>query len=303
MKVSKNGNLYWRDYGDTSQMHYNVFALVHKVWATYGITNSYLQTLKIASEVARGLYLPPSLECMSPLFIKDISDVQKRVSNNIAGNRDSFIKPSYVVRYSGNRIAYYTYWVARHISTHVVHAFDVRILDTLHRGSRQVYTFRQNDPAFLYPVEEKVYRPYAKSRYKFRRLSSNNPVVFGWSLLGLHQDKIYLVTSRKDAMTLRTAGLASLWVSSEGEWHLFCEYGYYIESRCNEVVIVMDNDKAGRNAAFNIQKHKPWEAIYMPTGKDPDGFIFQTRGDYRSLRRILKATDQLQVPEPRKFKG
>ena len=171
---------------------------------------------------------------------------------------------------------------------------------------KDYHTYKQKDPCYYYSFIDcngrskmKLLRPFANSDYKWRTNIDKRDLfsIQGFRQADLTQRKVVLTSSMKDVIILRMLGITAY--ALHGEAYLPTdEFIAHLKTHHLEVVVMMDNDLAGRTAASKILKLDPIfsREVYIPHGlmlpnnkesKDPSDYIKYSRGNFQYLKKLI----------------
>ncbi len=113
------------------------------------------------------------------------------------------------------------------------------------------YTYNKNDPAIAYYFGDGRYKIYFPFRTKGARFIGNSNAIQGYNQLPPTGDLLILTKSMKDVLVLKKIGFAACALQSEQ--HHFEQAAYdHLSKRFKRIVLLYDNDEAGRNGATKI---------------------------------------------------
>lgn len=191
----------------------------------------------------------------------------------------------------------WSYWKTLKFDLDYLNYLGIKCAKKLKRLDLTIWESTKDDPIFFYDFGErrgKAYRPLSKGE-RFRGID-NMEVLEGWNLLPDTCDDVILGSSFKDTATVGYLGYAGFNPSSENSYKFLLTKVDEINKRFKRVWILFDNDKAGREAAKNLNELTGWNIINLPTdvkcpetgkiAKDPSDFVTFT-GNYLYLSKFL----------------
>jgi len=113
------------------------------------------------------------------------------------------------------------------------------------------YTYNKNDPAIAYYFGNGRYKLYFPFRTKGARFIGNSNAIQGYNQLPATGDLLILTKSMKDVLVLKKIGFAACALQSE-QHHLEQAAYDHLSERFKRIVLLYDNDEAGRNGATKI---------------------------------------------------
>ena len=113
------------------------------------------------------------------------------------------------------------------------------------------YTYSKHDPAIAYFFGQGRYKIYYPLRTKGARFIGNSSAVQGYNQLPEKGDLLILTKSMKDVLVLKLLGFNACALQSE-QHHLEKDFYEHISKRFKKIVLLYDNDDAGRNGAEKI---------------------------------------------------
>lgn len=171
------------------------------------------------------------------------------------------------------------------------------------------YRYKQSNPCYYYSFVDsngrnkvKLFKPYAKqngglkwwTNIDKRDLNS----IQGFAQADLTQKKVYLTSSLKDVIILRMLGYTAY--ALHGEAYIPTEeFLNHLKLYHEEVIVLMDNDKAGRKATEKLLELDPifTRDVFIPNGmyfsnnkevSDPSDYIKYTGGDFATLKSLIQ---------------
>lgn len=147
----------------------------------------------------------------------------------------------------------YNYWSKYRIKLSTLASFDVYSVRYCWINGQLRYTYRNSCPVYEYFIDKdviQIYSPLAKKKDKFRT-NGDKKTLLGGHMLPLFGEKLILSKSMKDIMVLFEGGLAA--TSFIGESTLDDSIMNMLLKRFNNIIILYDNDKAGRESSDKIQ--------------------------------------------------
>lgn len=171
---------------------------------------------------------------------------------------------------------------------------------------KDYHYYKQRDPMYYYHFTDskgrsrfKILRPFADSQFKWRTNIDKSDMnsIQGFAQADLTQDKVVLTSSLKDVIILRKMGITAY--ALHGEAYIPTdEFIAHLVRHHKEVIIMMDNDEAGRTATRKLLLHHPIftrsafidNGLYFDNGKevkDPSDYIKYSQGDFNYLKTKL----------------
>lgn len=130
--------------------------------------------------------------------------------------------------------------------------FDVFSCEYVWIENRIVYSYSKSDPAIAYYFGNGRYKIYFPNRdKKFSRFITNSTAIQGYNQLPETGKLLILTKSMKDVMVLKMIGYSACALQSEQ--HDFTKEAYeHLSNRFEKIVLLYDNDDAGRKGATKI---------------------------------------------------
>lgn len=264
IKISKSGNLYWKDYGLDKQHGYDAIAFVMHY---YDIDRKEA-VKKIWNDIIKsGKPLP---------VIKLGADTSSVKYKHYYGElRDWEMK----------------YWVSRLIPRKILDFFRVKSLTALYKTDKLIWKSTEDNPAYIYLYEDgkafKAYRPLDPQGDKFRG-QDNGEIIEGYDQLPDEWEHLIITKATKDVMTFRTIGVVSCSPTSENSFRTILAKKDEFNARFKRIFIFFDNDKAGIKAAKFLHEATGWTIIMLPEdhAKDPSDLVVKD-GSFDRLEKFL----------------
>ncbi len=258
IKVSKAGDLYWRDFGiDQEKIGFDAVGLVGEL-------------LGVGRQEA-------------------LKDIQDRISSgevptNVVHKHKPISKQLYGMPLTewGEKWWMDTLFVDRRM----LDFFHVGSLKGYFRDGKKVWEDRPDMPAFLYADCNKAYRPTAPKGMKHRGID-NGGVMEGWGQLPSHGEHFILQTSLKDTIVFRNMGYLGSAPPSENSLAPLLSRVREINGRFERKFIMHDNDAAGRAQAGKLKELLGWTPICCPSTKDPSDSI-EKYGGYSEMSEFMR---------------
>lgn len=264
IKVSKTGNLYWKDYGLDKQLGFDAVAFVMHY------------------------------------FQIERKEAVKRVWDDIIKSG----KPLPVIRLSADTSSikyrhYYgelrdwelEYWKSRGIPKKILDFYNVKSLTALYKTDKLVWKSTEDNPAYIYLYSDnkafKCYRPLDPNGDKFRG-QDNGEIIEGWDQLPDEWEHLVITKATKDVMTLRRIGVVGGSPTSENSFRAILAMKDELNRRFKRIFIFFDNDAAGIKAALFLHEATGWEVIILPQdfAKDPSDLVFKDQS-FDRLKKFL----------------
>lgn len=157
------------------------------------------------------------------------------------------------------------FWTKRHISSVCLAKFDVSSVAMLWINGRLVYNYRADDPCYAYYFGEGRYKLYFPLR-RINRFIGNSIAVQGFRQLPETGDLLIVTKSLKDVMVLWMLGYSAIALQSESS-EFYQEIYDELRPRFKKIVVLYDNDEAGRKGAEKIcNQYKDLTYIEIPEG-------------------------------------
>lgn len=257
LKVSKKGNLYWRDFGiNQDKIGFGAVALVSEL-------------LGVSREAA-------------------LLDIKNNLeSGNKPTTTLSIPKPVPKALYGQKLRDWEIAWWEENLwlSKRYLDFFKVASLKGYWRGDKRIWSSTPEIPAYLYLDCNKAYRPTAQNGRKHRGID-NRDIVEGWNQLPQNADHFILQTSKKDVMVFRRMGLLGAAPPSENSLSGIIKRAREIDGRFTHKFCVCDNDDAGRKQAQLLKEVLNWTPIFCPTTKDPSDSV-EKYGNYFEMSNLM----------------
>ncbi len=168
------------------------------------------------------------------------------------------------------------------------------------------YTYRQSNPCYYYQFIDrngrakiKLLKPYADDYKWWTNISKQDlNSIQGFAQADLTQKKVYLTSSLKDIIILRMLGYTAYALHGEA-YKPSAEFLEHLYTHHEEVIVLMDNDEAGRKATAMLLSSDPifTRGVFIPNGmffsngkeiSDPSDFIKYTKGDFHALQTLIQ---------------
>jgi hypothetical protein len=249
IRVSKAGDLYWRDFGiNQEQIGFDAVGLVGEL---LGVGRQ--EALLDIQERMESGELPP-----------DVVHKPKVISKHLYGTKLSDWGAGW--------------WQERlFVERDLLDFFHVGSLLGYFRDGRKIWEDRPDMPAFLYADCNKAYRPTAPKGMKHRGID-NGDIMEGWDQLPQTADHFILQTSLKDTIVFRNMGYLGAAPPSENSLAPLFKRAREINGRFSKCFVMHDNDEAGRKQAGLLKELLGWTPISCPTTKDPSDSVEKYRG-------------------------
>lgn len=145
------------------------------------------------------------------------------------------------------------------------------------------YTYSKHDPAIAYYFGEGRYKIYFPFRTKGARFIGNSSAIQGYNQLPATGDLLILTKSMKDVLLLKMFGFAACALQSEQ--HHFEQKAFdHLSKRFKKIIILYDNDEAGRIGAKKITDKYNLESIEIPEN-------YENCKDISDVSKIYGVTD------------
>jgi hypothetical protein len=261
LKVSKNGRLYWIDYGiDQEGLGHHATAFVMQLLGED--EQSALQDIKERMESGE---TPPVSNYTPKIIRKELYGQKLR--------------------------EWETCWWEKNLLFDKPHLdfFNVVSLKGYYREDRLVWESTEEVPAYLYLDYNKAYRPTAPKGRKHRGIE-NRTFLEGWEQLPWKADHFIAQSSYKDVMTFRKMGYLGAAPTSENSLSELFKRAREIDARFDKKFVLFDNDAAGRKSAAKVKELLGWTPIFCRTTKDPSDSVQKT-GNYFELSNLMSNFD------------
>lgn len=168
------------------------------------------------------------------------------------------------------------YWLDEHkIGLDLLNYFKVYPIDTLWMNGEVIYTFRKDDPLYLYDYTKDNYKAYLPFRKKGdARFYCYTSCLQGWSQLPEQGELLIITKSYKDVIQLYQLGYAAIAPQSETQ-PLKAKWCDNFKQRFKKTIILYDNDVPGRKASEERSKESGFPFTFIPDlfGKDTDDLV------------------------------
>jgi hypothetical protein len=156
------------------------------------------------------------------------------------------------------------YWKQFGISLDTLKLFEVNSIRYYFIDDRVCWMYENTNPMYVYKVYDKmkIYRPYADKAFKWHGNLTKN-YVFGYKQLPESGDTIVITKSLKDVMCLYELGYTAIAPCSEGTL-LPVKVIEEIKKRFKKIVVLYDNDEAGRKSAKRMNDKYEFEVVEIP---------------------------------------
>jgi hypothetical protein len=257
IRVSKKGNLYWRDYGiNQDQIGFDALSLVGEL---------------LGKGKEEALY-----------------DIKSSIdSGNIPKTQLAIPKAVNKALYGGPLKDWeINWWISNlHIYKDLLRFFRICSLQGYWREDKLIWESKPEMPAFFYSDCNKAYRPTAPKGRKHRGVD-NRDIVEGWNQLPQTGDHFILQTSLKDVVCFRKMGYIGAAPPSENSLSGIFKRAREINGRFTHKFAMCDDDPAGWAQAALLKELLGWTPIFCPSTKDPSDSISKY-GNYFEILNLM----------------
>lgn len=286
--VSSSGNLYYRDYGESSHYFSDIFE-----YLMFKYNSTFYEVLNIIA---------------SDFSLRDIK-VNKELkelileSNQIKVEKLIKQKAKIEIIPQNFNLIDYNYWYGNYcIDFKMLQEYDVFSAKTviLTKGDkRNIFYYSKVNPSYAYRFLDdygnysyKIYFPLSKDK-KFKWLFSGGSQtdIEGYSQLNLHGDLLILTKSMKDCMSYRNIGYDA--ISLQGEANkLDSELVYKLLKRFNKIIVNYDEDEEGIKGSIRLKNQYGFNYFFIDGSKDLSDYIKDNSLD-KAKEMIKKKIKQL----------
>lgn len=266
IKLSSSNRLYWVDYG-IDQDNYDGVELVSLM---YGLSRD-----DAVEKIWGDLILKEGVN-LNPIPV-----------------REKVFKVPYEFEYKEMNDIEYSYWSKLGITRELLEEYNVKALKGLYRLDVKLLESTDEMPVYIYlfddPLAFKSYQPNG-GIWKWRGQANGN-LIEGWDQLKEQDTILFITSSLKDTLVMRTMGYSACNPTSENSYSNIVDKRDEINRRFNKVYIFFDTDTPGIKASKNMAEKTGWVSIGLPyswNAKDPSDLITNDQGSYKRLELFLK---------------
>lgn len=267
----------WRDWG--TGLFGDAFTLVCKLYDC----NFHEALHRIDNDLHLGLtnrYLPSK-------------PIEKKID---VGDNDYTVKRHIIlVEKQPYTLADYNYWRQYGISLRTLMEYDVKSCRYVWLDEKLIRQYKNSNPVYAYKFKDedhiyyKIYCPLEVKRRKWVFNGSAN-CYEGYDQLPLHGEVLIITKSMKDIMCLHDIGYPA--ISLQGESNkLTQEFYEKLCRRFGKLVLLYDNDEAGRNGSSKISNKFGIRELFIPDDKYKDisdyTKAFGTKESEKLIKQLL----------------
>lgn len=156
------------------------------------------------------------------------------------------------------------YWEQFGITTDTLNKFDVASIEYFLINNAVYWMYEPANPMYVYKVYDKfkIYRPLADKSVKWQG-NLTKTYVFGWKQLPKSGDLLIITKALKDVMCLYELGYTAIAPCSEGTL-LPVKAIEEAKKRFKNIVVLYDNDEAGRKSAKRMAAEFDLKTVEIP---------------------------------------
>jgi hypothetical protein len=154
------------------------------------------------------------------------------------------------------------------------------------------YTYSKHDPAIAYFFGNGRYKIYFPFRTKGARFIGNSNAIQGYNQLPATGDLLIITKSMKDVLVLKLLGFNACALQSE-QHHLEKEAYEHLSKRFKRIVLLYDNDEAGRNGATKICDKYDLTYIEIPKEEYEDSKDISDVSDNYGMQEAYQCMENL----------
>jgi hypothetical protein len=184
------------------------------------------------------------------------------------------------------------YWKQFNIDNDLLNLYNVVAVSDVWVNNQLVLNRNGEDLMFAYLINNriKVYSPLANRRYKWIG-NTDLSCIFGYSQLPIRGNLLIITKALKDVMTLKSFGYEA--VAGNSETSLLKESTIIeLKERFERIIVFLDNDEAGINAAKKYQEKYNLDYVIVPDKyecKDISDFVKK----YTNLEWVIQKLNNL----------
>lgn len=154
------------------------------------------------------------------------------------------------------------YWNQYYFSKEILEKWEISSAKELWVGEnqdkRRTHISSKNDPMFCFSHSDFIkhsftaYRPYAPSKYKFRKYNITGHIM-GWGQLPEKGDIVFITSSLKDIITLSLLGIPAIAPHTEVS-HIPQVIIDSLKKRFKNIYVAYDNDSTGVESSIKLTK-------------------------------------------------
>lgn len=181
------------------------------------------------------------------------------------------------------------YWQAGEISSKTLEYFLVKPLKSLMVSNGiDTYSIKKGMTYGYFKKDASLYKTYAPLESKDKKFNNYIHYIHGWEQLRLHGGTVAICASLKDGMCVfQMYNHVDITAPTSENTYLTPTEIAFLKKHYKKVLVLFDNDEAGRKAAAEYKKRYDIDAIVVPLSKD----IYQSIWDYSGTKEVRTYLD------------
>lgn len=181
------------------------------------------------------------------------------------------------------------YWQNGEISSGTLEYFIVKPLKTLIVSNGiETHSIKKGMTYGYFRKDGTLYKTYAPLESKDKKFNNYQHYIHGWEQLRCHGGTVVICASLKDGMCVfqMYSHVDIVAPTSENSYLSIADMAF-LKKHYKRILILFDNDEAGRKAAAEYKKRFDVDSIVVPLSKD----IYQSIWDYSGTKEVRTYLD------------